>query len=113
MENLSRRSCIPIENNTPSMTDGEIEEVKIEVPNWGIENVKGSPHLNRTFLFNNFMEALEFTNIIGKIAEEQNHHPTIELTWGRVTVEWWTHSIKGLHINDFIMAAKTNKIYED
>ena len=60
-----------------------------------------------------FAEALEFTNDVGAIAEEEGHHPAILTEWGRVTVTWWTHKIRGLHRNDFIMAAKTDQIYED
>jgi len=56
-------------------------------------------------------EALEFTNKIGDIAEQEGHHPVIVTEWGRVKVSWWTHKIKGLHQNDFIMAAKTNELY--
>ena len=61
--------------------------------------------------FRNFTESLTFTNQVGKIAEEQGHHPVLVTEWGRVTVTWWTHKIKGLHRNDFIMAAKTDQIY--
>lgn len=61
--------------------------------------------------FRDFARALAFTNAVGEVAEEEGHHPVIELTWGRVTVTWWTHKIGGLHQNDFIMAAKTSQLY--
>ena len=64
--------------------------------------------MERTFKFKDFAEALSFTNKIGRIAEEEAHHPLILTEWGKVTVTWWTHKIKGLHHNDFIMAAKTD-----
>jgi 4a-hydroxytetrahydrobiopterin dehydratase len=64
----------------------------------------------RRFRFKNFAQALAFTNQVGKIAEEQGHHPNILTEWGQVTVEWWTHVIQGLHQNDFIMAAKTDQL---
>ena len=61
----------------------------------------------------NFFQALNFTNQVGALAEEEGHHPAILTEWGQVTVTWWTHKIKGLHSNDFIMAAKTDKSYRD
>ena len=60
--------------------------------------------------FKNFEQALQFTNKLGTVAEQQNHHPAILTEWGKVTVSWWTHKIGGLHKNDFIMAARTDAI---
>ena len=71
----------------------------------------GIPHLERVFKLKNFVEAIAFTNKIGIIAEEEDHHPFIIIEWGRVTVQWWSHKIRGLHKNDFIMAAKTDEIF--
>jgi 4a-hydroxytetrahydrobiopterin dehydratase len=65
--------------------------------------------LERVFLFKNFKHALAFTNAVGEIAEAEGHHPGLLTEWGKVTVTWWSHSIKGLHRNDFIMAARTDK----
>ncbi len=64
--------------------------------------------ITRVFKFKNFLEALDFTNKVGEIAESEGHHPEITTEWGKVTVQWWTHKIKGLHENDFGMAAKTD-----
>ena len=72
--------------------------------------MEGEKRLVRTFELDDFASALELTNAIGEIAEEQGHHPLIELTWGKVTVSWWTHAIRGLHENDFVMAARTDRI---
>ncbi len=72
---------------------------------------EGIDRLERVFKFQNFAKALAFTDKVGKIAEEEGHHPAILTEWGRVTVTWWTHKIKGLHRNDFIMAAKTGRVY--
>jgi 4a-hydroxytetrahydrobiopterin dehydratase len=68
----------------------------------------GIKRLQRVFKLKNFIEAVAFTNKIGMIAEKDDHHPLIITEWGRVTVQWWTHKIKGLHKNDFIMASKTD-----
>jgi 4a-hydroxytetrahydrobiopterin dehydratase len=76
-------------------------------PQWEICNEK---ILERSFKFSNFKQALDFTNAVARVAEEQGHHPEITLTWGRVTVRLWTHKIGGLHENDFILAAKIDHI---
>lgn len=107
------KKCVPCESDIPPLFEDEIEELNKQVPDWEVVKVDGVPRLKRSFKFKNFAEALAFTDKIGAIAEEEGHHPVIELTWGKVTVEWWTHNIKGLHENDFIMAAKTDQAYKD
>ena len=79
-----------------------------QLPEWKLIQVEGMDRLTRTFTFKNFQEALTFTNQVGQIAELENHHPALLTEWGRVTVTWWTHKIRGLHVNDFVMAAKTD-----
>ena len=71
---------------------------------------QGVQKLIREFRFNRFADALEFTLQLGTLAEREQHHPAILTEWGMVTVYWWTHKINGLHINDFIMASKTDEI---
>ena len=112
MTKLTQENCIPYESNIPPMSEEDMGQLMPEIPEWNIVVVDDVPRLKRQFEFKNFVEALEFTNAIGEIAEEQGHHPVITLTWGKATVEWWTHNIKGLHRNDFIMAAKTDAIYQ-
>ena len=68
-------------------------------------------NLERVFKWKNFVQALAFTNRVGELAEEEGHHPALLTEWGKVTVTWWTHKIKGLHRNDFIMAARTDQLY--
>ena len=111
MADLKNQKCVPCESDIPPLTADEIEEMLEDLPGWTMVDVDGVPHLKRTFKFKNFEKALEFTNQVGAAAEDEGHHPVIELTWGRVIVEWWTHNIEGLHNNDFIMAAKSNDIY--
>jgi len=89
----------------------EIAGLKPEVPDWTVVEKDGIPRLERQFKLKNFAQALEFTNRVGEIAEAEDHHPALLTEWGRVTVTWWTHKIKGLHRNDFIMAAKTDDLY--
>lgn len=108
---LAQQKCIPCESDLPPLPEDEITKLRQEVSQWQVIDGQGVPRLKRRFDFKNFAEALKFTNDLGEIAEEEGHHPVITLTWGEVTVEWWTHNIQGLHNNDFIMAAKTDKLY--
>jgi len=108
---LRELKCVPCRGGEPTVTDVEIKELHPQVSEWEIVERKNIKRMERVFKFKNFKEALEFTNRIGEIAEEEGHHPVIMTEWGRVKVSWWTHKIKGLHQNDFIMAAKTNELY--
>ena len=107
---LDNARCTACHVGEPTVTDNEILELHPQIPDWAIVERDGIRRLERSFKFKNFEEALSFTNKIGKIAEEEGHHPAILTEWGRVTVTWWTHKIKGLHRNDFIMAAKTDRL---
>jgi 4a-hydroxytetrahydrobiopterin dehydratase len=93
------------------LADSEIDELMPQVPQWQVKDVNGEKRLERLFKFKDFAQAMEFTNKVGAIAEQEDHHPLIVLEWGQVTVAWWTHTIRGLHQNDFIMAAKTDELY--
>lgn len=111
MSKLVQMKCSACRGDEPPLTEEEIAELKPQVPEWKLVEREGVKRLERRFKFGDFAEALAFTNAVGEIAEEEGHHPVIELTWGRVTVTWWTHKIEGLHQNDFIMAAKTDERY--
>ena len=111
MINLAAGKCVACRAGEPTLTDQQIAALQPQVPEWQVKEVDGVKRLERVFKFKNFAHALEFTNKIGAIAEEEDHHPLIITEWGRVTVTWWTHIIKGLHKNDFIMAAKTDDVY--
>jgi 4a-hydroxytetrahydrobiopterin dehydratase len=101
-----------VKRGDPGLADGDIEAYLAEVPDWSVVEREGIKRLERRFKFKNFAEALAFTNKIGAIAEEQDHHPLIQTEWGKVSVNWWTHVIGGLHLNDFIMAARTDGVIE-
>ena len=109
MADLHQMKCVACRGGEPTLTDAEISELQPQVAEWQVREVGGMKRLERVFKFKNFVQALEFTNKIGAVAEEENHHPLLVTEWGRVTVNWWTHKIGGLHKNDFIMAAKTNQ----
>ncbi|MEW6083877.1 MAG: 4a-hydroxytetrahydrobiopterin dehydratase [Chloroflexota bacterium] len=109
--NLAELKCVACRGGDPSLTEAEIAELLPQIPEWQLVVGDGTPQLNRVFKFKNYAQALDFTNSIAAIAEAEDHHPLIVLEWGRVTVQWWTHVVKGLHKNDFIMAAKTDEIF--
>ena len=92
------------------LADQEIVALQPNVPAWQVIEVDGVKRLERTFELRNFIEAMALTNKVAMIAEKEDHHPLIVTEWGRVKIQWWTHKIKGLHKNDFIMAAKTDTL---
>ncbi len=110
MAALADKSCTACRAGAPLATRDEIAHYLPQLPGWQITMVAGIERLEKTFIFKNFAQALLFTNQVGAIAELANHHPAILTEWGRVTVSWWTHKIAGLHVNDFIMAAKTDQL---
>jgi len=111
MTELSQGRCVPCRGGDPRLTEAEIAGLHPQVADWQILEVEGIQRLQRVFKFKNFTQALDFANRVGAIAEEQDHHPMLIVEWGRVTIQWWTHAVKGLHQNDFIMAAKTDEIF--
>jgi 4a-hydroxytetrahydrobiopterin dehydratase len=111
MAELSEMDCRPLNSTDTVLPANEIENYREQLPDWEIITEDGEQRLKRVFKFNNFAEALAFTGQIGAIAEQQDHHPALLTEWGKVTVFWWTHKVHGLHLNDFIMAAKTDRHY--
>jgi 4a-hydroxytetrahydrobiopterin dehydratase len=103
-------NCVSVEKGASLLPPDEVERYHRQVPDWQIVTEDSEQRLKRVFKFKNFAGALEFTNQVGQIAEQQDHHPALLTEWGRVTVSWWTHTVHGLHLNDFIMAARTEKI---
>ncbi len=112
MADLTQLKCVACRGGEPTVTEAEMAEYQPQVPDWLIVERNGEKQLERTFKFKNFAEALAFTNQVGNLAEAEDHHPMLITEWGAVTVRWWTHKIKGLHRNDFIMAAKTDQLYQ-
>lgn len=110
MTHLVNEKCVACRRDAPRVPEEEIPALLQEIPDWELVQEEGIPKLRRLFRFPDFAEALAFTQRVGALAEEEGHHPAILLEWGRVTVTWWTHKIRGLHRNDFIMAAKTDQL---
>lgn len=112
MAGLNNEKCEACRRDSPSVTDEEVAQMKPEVPEWELTQENGIPKLDRVFKFKDFQRALDFTTQLGTLAEDQGHHPRMITEWGRVQVTWWTHKIRNLHRNDFVMAAKTDYVYE-
>ena len=110
MNALNVQVCEACQADVPRLTPEEINKLLKQLPSWKVIEADGEKRLERVFAFKNFAGALAFTNRVGALAEEQNHHPALLTEWGKVTVTWWTHKIRGLHKNDFIMAAKTDQL---
>jgi 4a-hydroxytetrahydrobiopterin dehydratase len=99
--------------NTDKALLGEDVQNKLlsELPQWEICQRDAVRQLIRVFKWRNFAEALAFANEVATLAEANNHHPAVLIEWGKATVSWWTHSLGGLHKNDFIMAARCDSLY--
>ena len=110
MSTLSAERCVACRRDSPRVTEAEVADLKRQIPDWQLVERDGVAQLERTFHVVTFADALAFTNRVGALAEEEGHHPALLTEWGRVTVTWWTHKIRGLHRNDFIMAAKTDAL---
>ncbi len=111
MSMLTQLQCVACRGGEPTVTAAELAEYTPQVPDWQIIERAGIPRLERVFAFATFADALQFTNAVGRLAEAEGHHPAILTEWGKATVTWWTHTIGGLHRNDFIMAAKSDALY--
>ena len=107
---LTKQECSACNAKAPLATAEEISSLKLQIPEWDIVKVAGVQQLQREFLFKNFVQALAFSNKVGELAEQEGHHPLLITEWGKVTVCWWSHIIGGLHVNDFISAAKTDAL---
>jgi len=113
MNELAQLHCSPIKANTPRLNEWGVSELTSKLPGWRTFEKDGELRLEKLFRFEDFKQAVAFTNQIAQLANEEDHHPAILTEWGKVTITWWTHKIKGLHKNDFIMAAKTEQRYAE
>lgn len=107
---LAQQRCEACRADAPKVSDAELSELMRLIPDWQAVVIDGVLQLKRVFDFKNFKQAMAFSNRLADLAETEGHHPGIFTEWGKVTVTWWSHSIQGLHRNDFIMAAKTDAL---
>ena len=110
MTELSKGTCSACEIGAPLVSHDQQIELLNDLDSWIIDTVDISK-LKKEFKLNNYAQSIRFANLIADLAESQNHHPKITLEWGSVSIEWWSHKIKGLHMNDFICAAKSDEIF--
>lgn len=109
---LREMRCEACRAGAPSVSAEEHEALRDQIPGWRRAEPDGVPRLERAFEFPDFARALDFANRVGALAEAEDHHPRIVVEWGRVEVAWWTHKIRGLHRNDYVMAARTDALLE-
>jgi len=107
MSKLASKTCVPCREDVPALKGAALSALKKKLPGWKV--VKGH-HLHRRFEFPDFLKALAFVNRVGKVAEQQGHHPDILLTWGKAEITIWTHKVDGLTESDFILAAKIDQL---
>lgn len=109
MSSLIDKNCIPCKGGIPPFTEDQTRSHLELVDGW---NVVDNHHIEKTIKFPDFKSALAFVNQVGELAEQENHHPNINFTWGKVEISTWTHKINGLHENDFILAAKIDALLQ-
>ncbi|MDH3290082.1 MAG: 4a-hydroxytetrahydrobiopterin dehydratase [Gemmatimonadota bacterium] len=107
---LAAQQCVPCRGGVPPLTGKQIRTLLAKLG--GEWSVLDEHHLTKTYSFDDFAQALDFTNRVGAIAEEQGHHPDILLSWGKVGLQIWTHKIDGLTESDFVLAAKADQAFE-
>jgi 4a-hydroxytetrahydrobiopterin dehydratase len=105
---LADRKCVPCQGGTPPLTRAQFAPLLAQLEGWQVEDDR---MLVKTFRVKNFVEAVEFVNAITPVAETENHHPDLHVSWGKVRVDLWTHKINGLSEADFVMAAKIDRVY--
>jgi 4a-hydroxytetrahydrobiopterin dehydratase len=110
VEMLVGKSCTPCKGGIPALTEGEAQSFQAQVAKWELSDE--ARRIERTFQFKNFGEALAFVQKVGEVAEAEGHHPDICFGWGYAKVALQTKKIKGLHENDFIMAAKIDRLVD-
>lgn len=108
MSELAQKNCVPCKGGVPALKGNDLARLAQQLAaGWRVVN---EHHLEREYKFENFRKALEFTNKVGELAEQQEHHPDIYLAWGKVKLTLWTHKINGLTESDFVFAAKVDEI---
>lgn len=113
MDKLAKQPILTYTKYDDPLTEEQIEEFLELLPDWKLVYQDGNPHIEKSYTFDDFMGAVNFSNMVAEISEEAHHHPDILISWGKCTVSWWTFVYKRLHENDFIMAARTEKLFQE
>jgi 4a-hydroxytetrahydrobiopterin dehydratase len=112
MDDLFAMRCEACSSATRPIAPEAASELLAQLPGWRIHTGDGTPKLEREFRFRDFRRAFALAEKIAALAEQEDHHPLLQVEWGKLTVKWWTHRINGLHLNDFILAARTDQAAE-
>ena len=107
---LVNETCEACRADAPQASDQQIAFWHQEIPDWKLVEEDGIVKLQRQFSFNNFVSAMAFSQRVADLAESLGHHPALLTEWGKVKVSWWSHSLRGVHHNDLIMAARTEPL---
>ena len=107
-EQLFQKSCVPCRGGVPAVTAEQARQYCAAVPAWTLSS--DTTRIAREFTFKGFPEAMVFVNRVAELAEAEQHHPDITIHWNKVGLVLWTHAIGGLHENDFVMAAKIDRV---
>jgi len=110
MSDLTSKHCEGCQEGAPAISQRELDEFLPLLPRWRVVDINGTRRLQRDYEFNDFAEALEFVNKVGTLSENEGHHPSLTLEYGRVTLCWWTRKIGGLHLDDLIMASRSDEL---
>jgi 4a-hydroxytetrahydrobiopterin dehydratase len=110
MTDLLQQKCVPCHGGETAIDPAQIAAFQSQIPDWCQYPVNGVERIERVYRFKDFKTAIAFTNAVGDLAEAAEHHPALLTEYGKVTVTWWTHTVGGLHLNDLIMAAKTDEL---
>jgi 4a-hydroxytetrahydrobiopterin dehydratase len=112
VNDLSSQSCEACQIDAPKVPQDQIQILLSEIKGWVLieEPINKINKIKKIFSFKNYKDSVDFSNKVASLADDEDHHPQIILEWGKVTVIWWSHKIEGLHKNDFICAAKTDKL---
>lgn len=109
MNDLSSQSCEACQIDAPKVPQDQIQILLSEINGWVLID-EPINKIQKVFSFKSYKDSVDFSNKVASLADDEDHHPQIVLEWGKVTVIWWSHKIEGLHKNDFICAAKTDKL---
>ena len=110
MTELASMKCEPASVDSEQPTHEQVVEYLKSLPGWQVTKEEDISKLRKTYFFKQYKDAVSFVNRVAAEADAQDHHPLIVLEWGRVTISWWTHVLRGLHLNDFILAAKMDPL---
>ena len=111
MTEFAQKICVACQPDAEPATQSEIDTFLTINPEWSLVDTDEAKRIEKIYKFNNFVDALRFTNLVGEVAEDEGHHPAITTEWGRVGVLWWSHKIANLHLNDLILAARCDQRY--